>query len=166
MTRWTPAALREERDGQVVRVPPQHRDDDLGLADVRFLEHRGNRGVPVQRDQAVLLGRPARHQLVVVDDGDGVPKSREMRGDLESGAAGSDDDDLHRASFIPRPVRHRSPQEMFVDRGDVPGRGAVGDQAAPGRVEDRGLAGGEHGGQRDVGVRVLARRAAACARRR
>ena len=51
----------------------------------------------------------------------------------------------------------RGPQDVFVDRGDVPGRGAVGDQAAPRGVEDRGLAGGEHGGQRDVRVRVLAR---------
>jgi len=59
--------------------------------------------------------------------------------------------------FIVRPsflgaMRHGSPQEVFVDRGDVPGRGAVGDQAAPGRVENRGLAGGEHGRQRDVDV--------------
>ena len=57
MTRSTPAA-GEQRDRQVVGVAAQHRDHDVGLADVRLLEHRGDRRVAVQRDQAVLLRTP------------------------------------------------------------------------------------------------------------
>ena len=46
---------REERDGQVVRVTPKHRDDDVALPDVGLLEHRRHSS----RRRSVRRGRAA-----------------------------------------------------------------------------------------------------------
>ena len=146
---------RQKRDGQVVRVAPQHRHDDIGLPDVRLLEHGGDRGVAVQRDQPVcsdarrvtssslstmVMACPSRVRCVATSSPARPAPTMTI---------------FIACPSILGPVRHGRPQDVFVDRGDVPGRGAIGDQAAPCGIENGGLARGQHGRQRDVRVRIF-----------